>query len=207
MNEKILNALKTKYANLGLSDQILTSIAEMVANSVSDESEIEGAISKYESLMKTMQSDLDKVRTKTKPPQDKPKGADNNPEPPEPKKDEPVMPEWARTLTESFTNLQNELQSIKGEKITSQRKTVFDEIIKDLPESLKAAYSRTDISKMSDDEFSSLTGDLKKEVENITKEIGIKGGIFKTPYGGKNQRREQGRSEDEIKKIVDKIKV
>ena len=222
MKNKVLDALKQKFSNLGMSDQILSSVAEMVVNSIQEESEIEGAITKYEPLLKVMQSESDKLRTaaamkkkqeqnqKQEQPEDH-HGAGN---PPEPNKNQNIednpdqMPEWAKGLMSAVSTLTNEVQSIKGEKISTQRKSVIDNIIKDLPQSLKSAYLRTDYAKLSDEDFNALTADITKEMEDINKEIGIKGGLFKTPFGGtKQQRQEQGKSDKEIDSIVEKIKI
>ena len=98
------------------------------------------------------------------------------------------------------------MKALKGEKLAAQRKGVFDELIKDLPDSLKKAYSYTNLTDMSDDDFTAFTDDVKKNVEAITKEIGIKGGIFKTPVSGKKEN-PASKSDSEIKAIVDKIKI
>ena len=42
--EKLLQALKTKYAHLGLDEAILKAIATRLANAVKEESEIENAV-------------------------------------------------------------------------------------------------------------------------------------------------------------------
>lgn len=222
MKNKVLDALKQKFSNLGMSDQILSSVAEMVVNSIQEESEIEGAITKYEPLLKVMQSESDKLRTaaaKKKQEQIQTQkqeqtedhhGAGN---PPEPNKNHNIdnpdqMPEWAKDLVSAVSTLTNKIQTIEGEKISTQRKSVIDNIIKDLPQSLKSAYLRTDYAKLSDEDFNALTADITKEMENINKEIGIKGGLFKTPFDGtKQQRQEQGKSDKEIESIVDKIKI
>ena len=82
MKEQILTALKTKYANLGLSDQVLNSVSELLATSVTEESAIEGAVSGVESLLKAVQGDNDRIRTAA---------AKKN----QPKKDELIPPQGA----------------------------------------------------------------------------------------------------------------
>lgn len=222
MKNKVLDALKQKFSNLGMSDQILTSVAEMVVNSIQEESEIEGAITKYEPLLKVMQSESDKLRTaaaKKKQEQtqtqkqEQPEDHHGAGDPPEPNKNQNIdnpdqMPEWAKGLVSAVSTLTNKIQTIEGEKITTQRKSIIDNIIRDLPQSLKSAYLRTDYANLSDDDFNALKADITQEMEDINKEIGIKGGLFKTPFGGtKQQRQEQGKSDKEIDSIVDKIKI
>lgn len=206
MKEQILTALKQKYANLGLSDQVLNSVSEMLANSVKEDSEIEGAISGVEGILKAFQSDTDKIRTATAKKSQK----KEDPEPTPKNNPEPTggddVPEWAKALTANISTLSAEVKALKGEKLTAQRKGVFNELIKDLPDSLKKAYSYTNLTDMSDDDFTAFTDDVKKNVEAITKEIGIKGGIFKTPVSGKKEN-PASKSDSEIKAIVDKIKI
>ena len=210
MKEQILTALKTKYANLGLSDQVLNSVSELLATSVTEESAIEGAVSGVESLLKAVQGDNDRIRTaaakkqqlKKEEPTPQPQGAEQKPEPQQ-KQEQP--PEWAASLISTVSTLAKEINSIKGEKITNTRKGVLDELIKDLPDSLKKAYSRTNFADLSDEDFTTLTSDIKKEVEEVNKQIGIKGGIFKTPLAGAKKNPTE-KSDKEINEVVDKIK-
>lgn len=68
MVEKMLNALKKRYPNLGLSDEIFSSVAPMAIIGLSDDAD-EAALdarageSYVESMLKTFQSQIDKVRT------------------------------------------------------------------------------------------------------------------------------------------------
>lgn len=209
MKEQILSALKQKYANLGLSDQVLSSVSEMLANSVTEESAIEGAISGVEPLLKAVQGDNDRIRTavakkrqqKEEEPTPPPQGAEQKPEP----QHNEQPPEWAKALISTVSTLTNEINAIKGEKISNSRKGVLDELIKDLPDSLKKAYSRTNFADLSDEDFTALTSDIKKEVEEVNKQIGLKGGIFKTPLAGAKKNPTE-KSEKEINEVVDKIK-
>jgi hypothetical protein len=209
MKEQILTALKQKYANLGLSDQVLSSVSEMLANSVTEESAIEGAISGVEPLLKAVQGDNDRIRTaaakkqqsKKEESTSQPQGAEQRPEPQQ--NEQP--PEWAKALISTVSTLTNEINAIKGEKISNSRKGVLDELIKDLPDSLKKAYSRTNFADLSDEDFTTLTSDIKKEVEEVNKQIGIKGGIFKTPLAGAKKNPTE-KSDKEINEVVDKIK-
>ena len=209
MKEQILSALKQKYANLGLSDQVLSSVSEMLANSVTEESAIEGAISGVEPLLKAVQGDNDRIRTavakkrqqKEEEPTPPPQGAEQKPEPQQ--NEQP--PEWAKALISTVSTLTNEINAIKGEKISNSRKGVLDELIKDLPDSLKKAYSRTNFADLSDEDFTALTSDIKKEVEEVNKQIGLKGGIFKTPLAGAKKNPTE-KSDKEINEVVDKIK-
>ena len=63
MKDKILSALKTKYKNLGFGDKAFEGVAEYLSGSVTEESQIETAIAGVETILKSFQGDIDKVRT------------------------------------------------------------------------------------------------------------------------------------------------
>jgi len=106
MKAKILNALKTKYANLGLGDKAFDGVASFLEKTITKEEEIEGVITREDTatLLKSIQGETDSLRTKhaqavkdfedykklhpdTKPDKDKDKD-----------KDDPNEPEWAKEL-------------------------------------------------------------------------------------------------------------
>lgn len=64
MKTKIANALKTKYANLGLSEKALNGVASMLEKTVKEESEIESVIAEasVSDLLKVFQGELDRER-------------------------------------------------------------------------------------------------------------------------------------------------
>lgn len=67
----MLNALKKRYSNLGLSDEMFSSVAPMAIIGLSDDAD-EAALdarageSYVESMLKTFQSQMDKIRTDVK---------------------------------------------------------------------------------------------------------------------------------------------
>lgn len=62
MNEKILLALKTKYKNLGLSDKVLEAVSVYLATQITEETQIETAISGVECVLKPFQGEAEKLR-------------------------------------------------------------------------------------------------------------------------------------------------
>lgn len=206
MKEKVFEALKTKYANLGLSEQILDSVSELLANSISDDSEIEGVVSKSEKMLKSFQAESDKIRTSVSRKKNTETQAKDK-EKHEEEHTENNIPEWASTLAKSIATLNDKINAIEVDKITNSRKGVIDSLISNLPNSLKTAYSHTDYAKLSDDEFDALKQSITSEVEEITKEIGIKGGIFKTPLQQNQNPKFEAKSDKEIDAIVNKIKI
>lgn len=66
MKNKILAELKTKYANLGVSDKAFDGVAALLVKTVTKEEEIKEAVagSEVEVLLKSIQSSVDAERTK-----------------------------------------------------------------------------------------------------------------------------------------------
>ena len=134
--EKILQALKTKYAHLGLKESVLKVIATRLAPTVKDDTEIENAVKSVEEEVKLLQSVADEGRTSlTKAEEVRKKlekeleeaRAKSNPNPPtpptEPKPDE--MPAWAKGLLEAVTNQGKAIQAFQEEKQQQTAKERF----------------------------------------------------------------------------------
>lgn len=137
--EKILQALKTKYAHLGLEENILKAIATRLAAAVKDDTEIENAVKGVEEEVKLLQSVADKGRTSLSKAEEARKKLEkeleearaksnpnpqNPPTPPtEPKPDE--MPAWAKGLLEAVTNQGKAIQAFQEEKQQQTAKERF----------------------------------------------------------------------------------
>ena len=137
--EKILQALKTKYAHLGLEENILKAIATRLAAAVKDDTEIENAVKGVEEEVKLLQSVADKGRTSlTKAEEARKKlekeleearaksnpNPQNPPTPPtEPKPDE--MPEWAKSLVEAVNKQNETIAAFQEEKLQQSAKERF----------------------------------------------------------------------------------
>jgi len=120
MFEKILKELKTKYANLGLSETILKAKAKQIEKAVKAEDEIENAVAGVEDDLAIFQSFADQNRTLAKEIADlkKTKGTEE-PKTDEPKTEDPKekpagdVPEWAKALIESNKTLTENLTKIQ----------------------------------------------------------------------------------------------
>lgn len=149
MKQKIVSALKTKYSNLGFSDKAFNGVADFLAKTIKEESEIDNAISGVEDLLKTFQGESDKLRSEKKQLEDKVKEletsdtsddeeGDNKPEPSKDKgkdkgKDKKTpqsddVPAWAKKMVETNTKLlekvtaleQKELQQTQAQSLTKK---------------------------------------------------------------------------------------
>lgn len=66
MKTKILNALKTNYANLGLGDKAFDGVASFLAKTIKEENEIDGVIKSEDTqnLLKAFQGESDSLRNR-----------------------------------------------------------------------------------------------------------------------------------------------
>ncbi|KGO08533.1 hypothetical protein I6H88_13880 [Elizabethkingia bruuniana] len=136
MFEKILAQLKTKYKDLGLSENILKVTAETLAKTVDKEEGIETAVAGVEGQMKTFQSLADQNRTLTSKVTELEKGKGepeptpapiqtpgSNPELPKPTGGE-EPPAWAKAIIESnkaILEKQNQLDAEKVNKTNAEK--------------------------------------------------------------------------------------
>ena len=114
MKEKILAALKTAYAKLGLSDKAFDGVASLLEKTVTDEAQIATAISgdEVKALLTAIQGQVDSLRNKLS---DKEKELNDykeaHPEKPPPTPPTPPTPpaeqepEWAKSLRKSVETL------------------------------------------------------------------------------------------------------
>ena len=137
--EKILQALKTKYAHLGLKESVLKVIATRLAPTVKDDTEIENAVKSVEEEVKLLQSVADEGRASlTKAEEARKKlekeleemRAKSNPNPQnpstpptEPKPDE--MPAWAKGLLEAVNKQNETIAAFQVEKQQQSAKERF----------------------------------------------------------------------------------
>nr|DAI39185.1 MAG TPA: hypothetical protein [Caudoviricetes sp.] len=137
--EKILQALKTKYAHLGLKESVLKVIATRLAPTVKDDTEIENAVKSVEEEVKLLQSVADEGRTSLSKAEEARKKLEkeleearaksnpnpqNPPTPPtEPKPDE--MPAWARGLLEAVNKQNETIAAFQAEKQQQTAKERF----------------------------------------------------------------------------------
>lgn len=125
MKGKILVALKTKYKTFGFGDKAFDGVADYLSKTVTEESQIETAISGVEGLLKAFQGDIDTVRNEKSGLQkqlDELKTKIENPNPnpkPEEKKDD--VPAWAQALIDSNNSLLAEVSTLKQEKLQATR--------------------------------------------------------------------------------------
>ena len=136
MKEKIKTALKQKYSNTGLGDDVFDGVAEILSHNVKEEDAIDTAVSGCEGLLKVVQGALDKERQARSEAEKKVKAIKetNSEQKDEPKptstKEEPKTTDEFLEMQKAITELtkqisemkQTSLQKSKLEQLTSTLK-------------------------------------------------------------------------------------
>lgn len=205
MRKEILDALKAKFP--GVSDSILGRIADKLAKTATTAEQVKTAVegvtiqqviesygdsrateasnTARENAVKDYESryglkDGVKVTNNTNNGGEQPTGGSaTNPT----GGDE--TPAWAKTLLERIGRLETS-------KTTETRKQQLNAIIGKLPETTRKAYERLPLDKYSDEEFTTMLGEVTTEVEGIVDETQARGGVFGKPSatGGTTQQTE-----------------
>lgn len=119
-----LEALKTKYAPLGLGDKILTGFASKIAKTATEETlaqlveDIEPELQIWQSVLDSHRKEISELKKQVKPVEAKKEVKPKEVQEPETPKDE--APEWAKALI-------SEVQGLKKQKISSELISQFTE--------------------------------------------------------------------------------
>lgn len=94
-------------------------------------------------------------------------------------------PAWAKTLIERIDRMENA-------KTTKTRTQQLNAVIGKLPDNFRKAYEHLPVDKYSDEEFTTMLGEVTTEVEGIVDETQARGGVFGKPSatGGTTQQTE-----------------
>ena len=121
MKTKILQQLKQRYSNLGVSDKAFDGVAEFLSKTITEEERIAESVAGAEAFLKAYQSDVDKERTSAstlrkelealkKETQPKP----TDPKPNDNQGNEPT--EREKALLERMDALQSQLSQLVGQR-------------------------------------------------------------------------------------------
>lgn len=133
MKEKILVALKTKYKTFGFGDKAFDGVANYLSKTVTEESQIETAISGVEGLLKSFQGDIDTVRNAKSGLQkelDELKKKIENADKDKDKDKDKDVPAWAQALIDSNKTLSEKLTAYEAEKAQAQRNSQISAVAK-----------------------------------------------------------------------------
>jgi hypothetical protein len=193
MKEKIFAALKTKF--VGVSEAILSRVADKLAKTVTKEDEVATAVEGV-TFQNVLESYGDSRATEATQSSvinyEKKHGLKDGLKVTggEPKKEEPkeggeeTTPAWAKVLIDSNKALTEKVNAMEGDTITKSRKQQLEAIVGKLPESLRKPYARISLNDKSEEEFTALIAEVTTEVEGLSTELGAKSTVFNRPLGG-----------------------
>lgn len=169
MKEKILVALKTKYKTFGFGDKAFDGVADYLSKTVTEESQIETAISGVEGLLKAFQGDIDTVRNEKSGLQKqldelKTKIENPNPNPKPEDKTGDLTKIIAETVSAAVKPLSDKLAQFETEKSQATRQEQILAKAKEygIPETLAKRYSIPD-----DADLDTYFKDAKQELANV----------------------------------------
>lgn len=205
MKTKILQVLKQRYSNLGVSEKAFDGVADLLSKTITDESKIEEFVGYAESFLKSYQSDLDKERGSASQLRKELDEMKRKTE--EPKREEPAPPsdtngEILKQVLEKLNAQGEQLRVLRGEKLhDSKLEQINAQLVgKNIPTSFSgvALYGRTfDDSTNVEELVSSIEEGYKKFQEEVANET-FKGGA-KPDAGG-------GSAGDELDALVTQVK-
>lgn len=138
MKSKIKVALKQKYSNTGLSDDVMDGVASILAGNVAEESQIDTAVAGCEPLLKVVQGSLDKERNARSEAEKlarelKEKAQQQEKEKPEPEenKDEPESSKIVSALAAQLEKISEKLENLTKE---NTQKTKLEQLTAHLSE-------------------------------------------------------------------------
>lgn len=207
MKQQILTALKAKF--VGVSDAILDRVATKLAQTVTTAEQVQTAVDGV-TFQQVLESYGDSRATqatqtavhnyetkyglkdgvKVTPPETQPPVVPPvTPPVTPPAGGAEAVPAWAQALIDSNNSLKNELAQMKTARTTETRKQQISTLIEKLPENLRKAYSRTPVDGLTDEQFTTLVGEITTEVGDIQSSIQQKGAVFGKPaaQNGGNQ--------------------
>lgn len=91
------------------------------------------------------------------------------------------VPAWAQALIDSNKAMSERLNKMDIERTTATRRQQLQTIIAKLPEDLRKGYERTPVDNLTDEQFSTLVGEITTEVDGIANAIQAKGAVFGKP--------------------------
>lgn len=205
MKKELLAALKAKFE--GVNESILSRIADKLAKTTIKEEDVATAVSGV-TIQQIIEGYGDSRATEAQ------QSAVRNYEEkyglkdgervqePKPKSQEDTMPEWAKQLVEENKTLSERLGRMNGERITAERKQKLSAVFKKLPENLRKPYERMSIDKLSDEEFTTLLGEITAEVDEIASSVKSKGAVFGRPAAHQGTDNSQELSKEEQEAIA-----
>lgn len=199
MKKQILDALKAKFQ--GVSESVLNRIADKLCKTVTTAEQVQTAVDGVtiqqvidgyadsratEASQTAVHTYEQKYGLKDGAKIEQPSGGSGSGQGGAPVQQQgggtdPVLLQTLQAIQESNRKLSERLDRMDSERTTSQRKQQLSEVISKLPDNLRKAYERTPVDGLSDEEFSTLLGEVTTEVSGIVQETNQKGAVFGRP--------------------------
>ena len=162
MKEKIFEALKTEYKNLGFGQKAFDGVADYLSKTIDKEEDINNAISGVGGLLKAFQGEVDTVRNEKSGLQKELEALKSKQEHEETKEEDDV-PKWAKTLFESNKSALEKLTELEAEKAKEERLSLMATKAKEygIPESIA-----TKLNLGEDEDIDSYMKDLSQDFVN-----------------------------------------
>lgn len=159
MKQKLLEALKTKYKNLGFGEKAFDGVAEFLSKTVTEENQIETAVGGVDGLLKSFQGDTDVVRSEKAELQKKLEALTEKPG----DKPDDETPSWAKSILESNKALADRVTAFEAEKLKQERGVLIASKAKEfgIPESIASKLNLAD-----DADIDAYMQDLKQDFVN-----------------------------------------
>lgn len=205
MKKELLAALKAKFE--GVNESILSRIADKLAKTTTKEEDVATAVSGV-TIQQIIEGYGDSRATEAQQSAvrnyEEKYGLKDGERVQEPKlkPQEETMPEWAKQLVAENKTLSERLGRMDGERITAERKQKLSAVFKKLPENLRKPYERMSIDKLSDEEFTTLFGEITAEVDEIASSVKSKGAVFGRPAAHQGTDNSQELSKEEQEAIA-----
>lgn len=194
MKKELLDALKAKF--VGVSDAILSRIADKLAKTASSDEDVADLVEGV-TFQQVLESYGDSRATEAQQSAvtnyEKKHGLKDGKRVEEPKKEEPKKEEGddlasqiAAAVAAAMKPLNDELAAMKSEKTAVSRKERLAGILGKAPEKVRERYEK-DFGRMSfkdDEDFNSWVDEITPDVEAITNDFATKGGVVTRPKGG-----------------------
>ncbi len=193
MREKILNALKTKYA--GVDAKTLERVADKLSKTVTTEDAVQTAVDgvTVQQLMESYgdaranEAQASAVKNYEKQYGLKDGKAIQKPEPPKP--NEPSKPQESedmKALRQMVETMQKRLDAQDKEKTVTSRRAKLDALLKDAPDAVKTIYSGAfeNLTFADDTAFQTWLDGSKTNIETLTNTLKAKGGVSTPPAAG-----------------------
>lgn len=194
MKKKIIELLATKFE--GVSENILSRIADKLSKTIASEDDLEDAVNKvtFQSVIesyadsrvteaqKTAVENFKKKHNIDDDATPTPKQQPQEPTQPKPSADD--MPEWAKVLVESNKALSEKIAAMESEKVGNSRKAKLQDAVKGLPEAIANRYAK-DFARLQfkdDADFDEWLNEVTPEMAAVAKDFAKP--RFNAPKGG-----------------------